>query len=141
MRVLSLDLGTKTLGICVSDKLNIIAIPVENFEFETEEYSVAVDRVVELVKEYDVTKVLLGHPKRQDGTNSSMTDTSESFKSMLVEAINNQEVNITLFDERYSTKRGIELLEEKFKNNKDEIKKHKDVAAAYVMLMDYLSTI
>ncbi len=137
MRILSLDLGTKSLGSCVSDPSNLIAIPVENYIFDNENYELAVDRVLELTDQYNVGTILLGHPKRQDGTKSDMTIISEQFFEKLKLKLSN--VKIILFDERYSTKRGIELLENKYNKNKDEIKKNKDMAAAYVMLVDYLS--
>lgn len=136
MRVLSLDLGTKSLGVCVSDSSNLIAIPVENYMFEGEDYSLAANRVVELVKEYNVGKILLGHPKRQDGTKSDMTLIAEKFYEDLKGLL---DIEIVLFDERYTTQRGIELLEIKYNKDKEKIKENKDMAAAYVMLYDYLS--
>lgn len=138
MRILSLDLGTKSLGVCVSDETNIIAIPVENFLFEEGKYSLAIERVEKLVKEYEIGTVLVGHPKRQDGTKSEMTLIAESFHQTLTNLL--PRIKIKLFDERYSTQRGIELLEQKY-SDKDKIKEMKDMAAAYIMLNDYLSTI
>lgn len=138
MRILSLDLGTKSLGVCVSDEMNIIGIPVENFMFENGDYTQAIDRVEKLVKEYGVGTILVGHPKRQDGTKSEMTLIAESFFETLTQLL--PRITIKLFDERYSTVRGIELLENKYSDPED-IKKNKDMAAAYVMLVDYLSTL
>ncbi len=134
MRILSLDLGIKSLGVCVSDPSNIIAIPVENYMFEREEWDSAANRVVELVNEYNVGVVLLGHPLRTDGAKSEMTLISEEFFELLKSKL---EIIVKLFDERFSTKRGIELLQNKY-NDSEKVKQHKDMAAAYVMLVDYL---
>ncbi len=134
MRVLSLDLGVISLGVCVSDPSNIIAIPIENFMFEREDYETAANRVVELVKEYDVTTVLLGHPLRTDGEKSESTLMAESFYELLKTKL---DINIKLFDERFSTKRGVELLMNKY-NDAAKVSEYKDMAAAYVMLVDYL---
>lgn len=134
MRVLSLDLGVKSLGVCVSDERNIIAIPLENFMFEREEWDIAVNRVIELVKEYSVGTVLLGHPLRTDGDKSEMTHISEMFFELLKDKL---DINVKLFDERFSTKRGIELLNNKY-NDPAKVAEYKDMAAAYVMLVDYL---
>lgn len=139
MRILSLDLGTKSLGSCISDKNNLIAIPLENYIFENENYEQAINRVCEIVDKYLITLILLGHPKRQDGTKSDMTLIAEDFYSKLKNSLPN--IEIKLFDERYSTKRGIELIENKFKKDKEKINELKDMAAAYVMLTDYLLTI
>ncbi len=134
MRILSLDLGIKSLGVCVSDPSNIIAIPLENFMFEREEWEVAINRVVELTKEYNIDTILLGHPLRTDGQKSEMTLMAESFYELLK---NKVDVKVKLFDERFSTQRGVELLMNKY-NDKEKVAEYKDMAAAYVMLVDYL---
>ncbi len=134
MRILSLDLGVKSLGVCVSDPSNIIAIPLENYMFEREDWDAAANRVVELVEEYNIGTVLLGHPLRTDGAKSEMTIVAEEFYELLKSKL---EIKVRLFDERFSTKRGIELLENKY-NDPEKVKQYKDMAAAYVMLVDYL---
>ncbi len=135
MRILSLDLGVRSLGICVSDASNIIAIPVENYIFEREDWDAALLKVKEMVEKYNIGTVLLGHPLRTDGQKSEMTLVAEHFFELLKENLG--EVKVKLFDERYSTKRGIELLENKYKD-KQKVMELKDMAAAYVMLIDYL---
>ncbi len=134
MRILSLDLGIKSLGVCVSDPSNIIAIPLENFMFEREKWEVAINRVVELTKEYNIGTILLGHPLRTDGQKSEMTLMVESFYELLK---NKVDAKVKLFDERFSTQRGVELLMNKY-NDKEKVTEYKDMAAAYVMLVDYL---
>ncbi len=134
MRILSLDLGSKSLGVCVSDPSNIIAVPIENYMFEREDWETASNRVVDLVKEYNVGTVLLGHPLRTDGQKSEMTLISEMFFEMLKSKL---DIKVKLFDERFSTKRGIELLQNKY-NDQEKVNQYKDMAAAYVMLVDYL---
>ena len=136
MRILSLDLGVKSLGSCVSDELNIIAIPIENYLFERGNFEIAKNRVLELVEKYNVTKILLGHPLRTDGKKSEATYMSEEFYILLKKSLEN--VEVSLFDERFSTQRGVELLEKKYKDP-EKIREMKDMAAAYVMLIDYLS--
>ncbi len=134
MRILSLDLGVKSLGVCVSDASNIIAIPLENFMFEREDWNTAANRVKELVEEHNVGTVLLGHPLRTDGDKSEMTYMSEAFFELLK---NELSIEIKLFDERFSTQRGVELLKNKY-SDPVKVAEYKDMAAAYVMLVDYL---
>lgn len=134
MRIISLDLGVKSLGVCVTDPSNIIAIPLENFMFEREDWEVAANRVVEIVNEYNVGTVLLGHPLRTDGLKSEMTIMSEEFFEILKDKL---DIKVKLFDERFSTQRGVELLRNKYKDE-NKVKELKDMAAAYVMLVDYL---
>ncbi len=136
MRILSLDLGIKSLGICVSDPSNIIAIPLENFMFERGNFIIAKNKVESLVKEFNIKIILLGHPLRTDGMKSEATEMSEHFYKILKE--NLVGVNIRLYDERFSTQRGIELLKNKYKDPAT-IRELKDMAAAYTMLIDFLT--
>ncbi len=134
MRILSLDLGLASLGVCVSDPSNIIAIPVENFRFEREDWETAAKKVEELVAEYNIGTVILGHPLRTDGQKSESTYMAEAFFELLKTRL---EITVKLFDERFSTKRGIELLQNKYSDPR-KVQELKDMAAAYVMLVDYL---
>lgn len=136
MRILSLDLGIRSLGICISDASNIIAIPLENYIFERGNFELPLKKIQDLVKENNIGTILLGHPLRTDGLKSEATEISEHFFKMLNKEIKN--VNIKLYDERFSTQRGIELLKNKYKDPK-KIKELKDMAAAYTMLIDFLS--
>ncbi|BDU67626.1 MAG: putative pre-16S rRNA nuclease [Candidatus Tyloplasma litorale] len=137
MRILSLDLGSKSLGISISDESNIIAIPLENFTFEKNNYQSALKKILDLTKTYKIYKILLGYPLRTDGKKSEMTFAVEKFNEALKKILDD-EIIIKLFDERFSTKRGIELLKmnNKYKKN---INEYKDMAASYVMLVDYLN--
>lgn len=134
MRILAIDLGIKSLGTCVSDESNSIAIPVENYIFDREDYPSAIERVIELVDKYKVTKILLGYPLKTTGKKSEATFMVDNFYSLLMNRT--QGIKVTLVDERYSTKRGIELLSTKY--DKHKVIELKDMAAAYVMLYDHL---
>ncbi len=142
MRVISLDLGEKSLGICISDELGIIPIPVENFIFERNNFNIASQHIINLLIEYkNVDTILLGFPLRTDGKKSDATRNVELFNEILLDMLNRNQlssVKVKKYDERFTTQRGIELLANKYKN-KDEIKKYKDLASSYVMLLDYLN--
>ncbi len=137
MRIISLDLGIKSMGICISDESQIIAIPVENYVFDSGDIEKPVKRIKELIEQYkNVEEIIIGFPRKEDGSKATISDFIEEFKERLSKET---DIKIKYIDERYSTQRGIELLEKKYKD-KDKIKEMKDVAAAYVMLTDYLST-
>lgn len=131
MRILSLDLGVKSLGICISDQTNTIAIPLLNFNFERNKYDEALKKILEMIKKYEIKLILLGRPLKTTGEKSKMLINVENFYKKL---ISNTEIEIKFVDERFSTKRGLELVEKSGNNTK----KMKDVLAAYVMLNDYL---
>ena len=135
-RVAALDLGELSLGICVSDEMQIIPIPVENYIFERFNLDMAFQRVVDLLEQYkDIELILLGYPLRTDGDKSAATLLVEDFNELL----SNLSVKIRLVDETNSTKNGIEMLQNTIKD-KEKIKELKDVAAAYIILKDYLET-
>ncbi len=138
MRIISLDVGEKSLGICISDQMRTIAIPIENYFFERKNFSQAVERVLFYLNKYnDINLILVGYPLKTNGKRVEMTNLVDEFLEILNKK-NIKNIRIKKIDERFSTKRGIELLNSKNKNN---IKNNKDLAASYVMLADYLFSI
>ena len=136
-RVVALDLGEKSLGICISDEMQIIPIPVENYIFERFNLEQAKERVLKLIEEYkNIDLILLGYPLRTDGQKSDATRLSEEFKDILSDI----GVPVRHVDETNSTQDGIEMLSATIKD-KDKIKSLKDVAAAYIILKDYLGAL
>ena len=136
MRILSLDLGTKSVGVCISDELNIIAVPLKNFFFEENDFAAALKIIEQIVSEYSIGTIILGHPLRISGEKSQITLIIEDFfkelKSKFID------IKIKLYDERFTTQRGVELLKQKYKDPK-MVEQYKDMASAYVMLTDYLT--
>ncbi|MDD2682190.1 MAG: Holliday junction resolvase RuvX, partial [Bacilli bacterium] len=68
MRVIGLDLGSKTIGVALSDSLGMIAHPLKTFYFRNNMLDDALEIVVNLVKENDVKTIVLGLPKNMDGS-------------------------------------------------------------------------
>lgn len=68
MKTLGLDLGTRTLGIAISDALGMMAHGVETFRFEENHYKKAILHVQQLVKTQHVSKIVLGLPKNMNGS-------------------------------------------------------------------------
>ena len=69
MKTLGLDLGTRTLGIAISDALGMMAHGVETFRFEENHYKKAIQHVQQLVKTQHVSKIVLGLPKKHEWIN------------------------------------------------------------------------
>lgn len=139
MTILSIDLGTKSIGICVSDPEEIIPIPVGNFFYESGNIDQAINIIKQSVIDHDVNLVLLGYPLRTDGKKSKMTLFVEDFFKQLKKALNSK-IIIKLINEANSTKHGLELIKQK-KASLNEQKLIKDVLAAYVILFDYLNLV
>ena len=99
-RVLGFDLGSRTLGVAVSDPLGMIARSVETFRFEEDDYDAALKRAGELIKEYSAKRIVLGLPKHMNGDIGIRGEISIKFKASLEEMYN---IPVELVDERLTT--------------------------------------
>ena len=99
-RVLGFDLGSRTLGVAVSDPLGMIARTVETFRFEEDDYDAALKRAGELIKEYSAKRIVLGLPKHMNGDIGIRCEISIKFKASLEEMYN---IPVELVDERLTT--------------------------------------
>ena len=63
MRYLGLDLGTKTLGVAISDKTCTIATPLKVIHFKSEDYNTALNELLPLISSYNISHIALGLPK------------------------------------------------------------------------------
>ena len=133
MRYLGLDLGTTTLGVAISDKTNTIASPLKLIKFAKEDYESALEQLLNLIKEYNITQVVLGLPKNMDNSLGFASNRSLKFKEML----ENIGLIVHLEDERLTTVEAINIL----KNNKmKKINKSKktDIVASQLILESFL---
>lgn len=136
MRLLAIDYGTKKSGIAISDPLKIIAQPLttifydkNNFEFLLNE----IKKIIEMNK--PIEKIILGLPKNIDGTLSNNGKKVIQFKKYMEE--NNINIEIELFDEKYSTKNSLEVMKQmNLKIKKKKLKK--DTIAAQKILENYM---
>ena len=136
MRILGLDLGSRTVGIAISDALGIIASGVETFRFPDDRYDLALNRVIEVVNERKVEKIVLGYPKHMNGDVGEKAKLCEEFKKSIEEAIN---ISVVLVDERWTTKlANSRLLEADISRKKR--KQVIDKMAAVVILQNYLDS-
>lgn len=136
-KVIGLDLGSRTLGIAMSDVSRWYAYGVENFRFEEGNYKKAVEHVVELAKKEGVTEICLGLPLNMNGTMSPRAESALRFKEQLLELA--PYLSVEMVDERWTTKIATNrLLEANLSRSKR--KKVIDQQAAVVILESYLAT-
>jgi len=100
MRCLGLDLGTKTLGLAMSDKTNFIASPYRVLRWDGEDYELLFKDLDIIIKDNSITDLVLGLPKNMNNTLGFAAERSLKFKEAL-ESRYNMEVH--LIDERLST--------------------------------------
>ena len=132
MVYLGLDLGSKTLGVSVSDRTGIIASSLEVLRYN--EYSDLLEKLDKIVEDRKVDVFVLGNPLNLNGTASVRTEVSLDFKKILEERYNKE---VVMQDERLSTVSANKLLisnDTKRKNRKKVV----DKIAATIILQSYL---
>ena len=133
MRYLGLDLGSRTLGVAISDKTGLIASSLKVIHHE-EEYDRLVLDVKNLVEELSIDAIVLGFPKNMNNTIGPKGELSLEFKEKLEKNIN---IPIYLQDERLSTKSALDALISGDVSRKNR-KKVVDSVAATIILQTYL---
>jgi putative Holliday junction resolvase len=134
MRCLGLDLGTKTLGIAISDKSNTISSPYKVLRWDGENYDLLFGDLDGILEENSITDLVLGLPKNMNNTLGFAAERSLKFKEAL-ENRYNMEVN--LIDERLSTVEATNYLLDADMSRKKR-KKVIDGVAASIILDTYL---
>ena len=134
MRCLGLDLGTKTLGLALSDKSNMIASPFKVLKCDGENYDLLFKELDSIIKDNQVTDLVLGLPKNMNNTLGFAAERSLKFKEALEERYN---LNITLIDERLSTVEATNYLLDADMSRKKR-KQVVDGVAASIILDTYL---
>ncbi len=99
---MGLDLGSKTLGIAISDVLGMIAHGVETFRFPENQDSLSIPRVKELCEKEGIRKIVLGLPKHMNGDIGIRGEISLKYKEKL--EANIPGIEVILSDERLTTK-------------------------------------
>ncbi|WP_294561983.1 Holliday junction resolvase RuvX [uncultured Traorella sp.] len=99
MRILGLDLGSRTCGVAVSDIMGMIARPVATIRFDEDNYDSCLDQLDKYIKEFQIKKIVLGLPKHMNGDVGIRGEISIAFKKKLEE----KEMDVVLWDERLTT--------------------------------------
>lgn len=135
MRYLGIDLGSKTVGLAMSDTTFTIASSYKTIFFKDEDYSSTISEIIEIVKDYNITKIILGLPKNMNNTLGERALITTKYKELLEEKIN---IPIILFDERLTSVISNSILIEADISRKKR-KKKVDSIAAQIILQDYLN--
>jgi len=132
MKILGLDLGTKTLGIAVADSRLLMALPSDTWHFN--DVSEIIDKLIRYINEENVVEIALGLPKNMDNSLGFASKRSLDFKAMLEEKT---DVPIVMVDERLSTMEAENYLAQAGTFGTSR-KKVIDAVAASVILDTYL---
>lgn len=134
MKYLALDLGTKTLGLAISDKLGIIASPYKVLRYE--DINKLIDELLVIIKEENVDELVLGLPKNMNNSLGFASERSLNFKTLLESKCS---LPIHLVDERLSTMEAENILINS-DTSRQKRKKIIDAYAASIILDTFLKS-
>ncbi|WP_332647293.1 Holliday junction resolvase RuvX [Lysinibacillus sp. 54212] len=136
MRIMGLDVGTKTVGVAISDALGWTAQGIETVKIDEEAGEFGIQRIKELVSEYAVTEFVVGYPKNMNNTVGPRGEASENYKKLLEETFG---LPVKLWDERLTTMAAERMLIEADVSRKKR-KQVIDKMAAVMILQGYLDS-
>lgn len=131
-----LDLGTKTIGVAVSDPLRSVASPL--LTIRREKFTKDVEQLFEIVKERDIKALVLGLPRNMDGSEGPRAQSTRAFARNLLRL---SPLPIMFWDERLSTVAAERALLEADTSRKRRSEVIDHVAAGYILqgVLDRLS--
>ena len=135
MRILGIDFGVKNIGVAITDANNKIASAWLTITYPKNNYLFAINKLEKEIADYNVEKIVLGYPLNINGTISNTTKEVLKFKKLLEDNLN---LEVILFDERYSTYKTTEMLKEQMKLKSSQIKRIKDKLSAQYILQEYI---
>lgn len=135
MRIMGLDVGSKTVGVAISDPLGFTAQGLEIIKIDEEAGDFGFDRLGELVKQHQVTKFVVGLPKNMNNTSGPRVEASQAYGEKIAELFN---LPVDYQDERLTTVQAERMLIEQADVSRNKRKKVIDKLAAQLILQNYL---
>lgn len=136
MRTMGLDVGSKTVGVAVSDVFGWTAQGLTTIKINEEEEQYGFDAIGSLIEEYEVSKVVVGLPKNMNGTIGPRGEASQDYAEELRKRFG---LPVILWDERLTTVAAERVLLEADVSRKKR-KKVIDKMAAVMILQGYLDS-
>ena len=134
-RILGLDVGSKTVGVAVSDPFGWTAQGLEIIRINEAKENFGIDRLGEIIDEYEVDRVVIGLPKNMDGTIGERAEASLAYGDLVIETFN---LPVEYEDERLTTAQANRMMIEEGDVSRRKRKKVIDKIAAMMILQNYL---
>lgn len=135
MRIMGLDVGSKTVGVAISDPMGWTAQGIETIAINEQASEFGFKRVVELVEQYQVEKIVIGLPKNMNNTAGPRAEASLRYGKRLEKRLT---IPITFHDERLTTMQAERMLVEEGNVSRKKRKQVIDKLAAVMILQNYL---
>ncbi|OZS77107.1 Holliday junction resolvase RuvX [Tetzosporium hominis] len=136
MRKMGLDVGTRTVGVAISDALGWTAQGIETIKIHEENEEFGMERLGELIREYTVTEVVIGYPKNMNNSIGPRAEASERFAQLVNKTF---DLPVVLWDERLTTMAADRMLIDADVSRKKR-KQVIDKMAAVMILQGYLDS-
>ena len=127
-RLLGIDLGTKRIGIAISDYNQKVATPLQILDKSKQ--GILIDELESIIAEYDIRGIIIGNPINMDGTYGK---SSQSAKDIAINISNKIDIPVSLWDERLSTVGAFNLSSELDINVSKREKDIDKFAAAFIL--------
>ena len=131
-RIVGLDLGTKRIGVAISDESQTISFAEETVNVTSAKASL--NYLAALVERYSADKVIIGLPLNMNGTKGPQAEKAIVFARRLQHRV---KAEVLTFDERLTTSQGEQILIAA-DMSREKRKKHIDKLAAQIILQAYL---
>ena len=135
MRIMGLDVGSKTVGVAISDPLGFTAQGLEIIPIDEDKGEFGLERLTELVEQYKVDQFVVGLPKNMNNTSGPRVEASQAYGDLLTERY---KLPVEYQDERLTTVAAERMLIEQADISRGKRKKVIDKSAAQLILQNYL---
>ena len=136
MRILGLDVGSRTVGIALSDEMGWTAQGMETLRFPENQLDQVIPQLAEYIRRYEIQTIVVGLPKNMDGTIGARGQFCLEFGQKLQAELS---VDIVFWDERLTTVAAHKYLIEADMSRKKR-KKIVDKIASVLILQSYLDS-
>jgi len=135
-RLIGVDMGTKRVGISISDENRKIATPFKTINYEN--IQILIKEIDRIINENNISGIIFGNPKNMDGTEGSSSQSVKDKVKLISEKI---EIPLILWDERLSTVGAFNLSRELDVNVTKRVKNIDKNAAAFILqgALDFLN--
>ena len=135
-RLIGVDMGSKRVGLSISDENRKIAIPLKTINYEN--IQILIDELENIINENNVYAIVFGNPKNMDGTEGSSSQSVKDKVKLISEKI---KTPIFMWDERLSTVGAFNLSSQLDVNVTKRVKNIDENAAAFILqgVLDFLN--
>jgi putative Holliday junction resolvase len=134
MRVMAVDYGEKSIGIAISDELQLTIRPLTTIRRQRKKYAEVIDLFCSLVDENEIGTLVVGLPLNMDGTRGEAAARIERF---IADLKNRLSIPIITIDERLTSYEADQILREMGISERER-RLRSDEYAALIILQDYL---